>query len=57
MLLLCESTHHAGKKSLPPEENIAYRTEKKVLTVQRKFCLPAGENTPYRMMANSSYRA
>jgi len=35
MLLLCESTHHAGKKSLPPEENIAYRTEKKVLTVQR----------------------
>jgi hypothetical protein len=49
MLLLCESTHHAGKKSLPPEENIAYRTEKKVLIVQRKFCLPHEEKSAYRL--------
>jgi hypothetical protein len=57
MLLLCESTHHAGKKSLPPEENIAYRAEKNLPTARSKICLPAGEKTPYRMMANSSYRA
>ncbi len=31
--------------------------EKILLTAQRKICLPGGEKTPYRMMANSSYRA
>ena len=31
--------------------------EKILLTAQRKICLPGEEKTPYRMMANSSYRA
>ena len=45
------------KKSLPPTEKTAYRRVKKVLTADRKFCLPSEEKTPYRMMAKSSYRA
>jgi hypothetical protein len=45
----CESTRHAGKKSLPSEVNYAYRTEKKVLTVQKKFCLLREEKSAYRV--------
>jgi len=60
----CESTHHAGKSPYRRKKNLltapkksAYCAEKILPTARRKICLPAGEKTPYRMMANSSYRA
>ena len=43
-LLLCESTHHAGKSP--------YRQKKILLTALRKKCLPCRENSAYRTKKN-----
>ena len=54
MLLLVKDSPQ-GKKCLPPEENSAYREEKKLLTAHRKKSLPCCEKNAYRVVVNLPY--